>query len=264
VSPAPARTLALHEWGDDGAPRLVFLHGVTSHGRHVAHAAEHLAERFHVLAPDLLGHGSSPWEPPWSVEAHLDAILATTGHEPGAWVGHSFGARLAFELAARRPALVERLVLLDPALHIPADVALFAAERERRDRSYDSFESAIERRYEESQLVSAPRELLETELRDHLAPSPDGRWRYRYCQSAVITAYGEMATAPPAFTAVTAQTLVLLGEQSYLPYDHFLEAHRAALGERLEVERLPGGHTVLWDALENTTRAIARFLSPGG
>jgi lipase len=254
------RRLAVYEWGADGAPRVVFLHGVTSHGRHAAHTAERLADRFHVLAPDLLGHGSSSWEPPWNVDAHLDAVLATVGDAPAAWIGHSFGARLAFELAARNPALVERLVLLDPALRVPAEVALFAAERERRDRSYESFSTAIERRYEESQLHRAERALLEAELHDHLLESPDGRWRYRYCQSAVIVAYGEMAKPPPPYTAVEVPTLVLLGERSYLPYDHFLETHRAALGDRLEVARVPGGHTVLWDAPDETARALEGFL----
>lgn len=254
------RALALYGWGATDAPRVVFLHGVTSHGRHAARTAERLADRFHVLAPDLLGHGSSPWEPPWSIEAHVDAVRATVGDEPAAWIGHSFGARLAFELAARKPDVVERLVLMDPALHIPAEVALFAAERERRDRSYESFAVAIDRRYDESQLHHAARELLEAELRDHLLESPDGRWRYRYCQSAVIAAYSEMARRPPPYTAVDVPTLVLLGERSYLPYDHFLDAHRAALGERLTVARVPGGHTVLWDAPEETVRTVRVFL----
>ena len=254
------RRLAVYEWGEEDAPRVVLLHGITSHGRHFARAAERLAGRFHLLAPDLLGHGSSPWEPPWSIDAHLDAVLATVGETPAAWVGHSFGGRLAFELAAREPRLVERLVLIDPALHLPAEVALFAAERERRDRSYESFASAIDRRYEESQLHHAERELVETELRDHLLESADGRWRYRYCQSAVVAAYSEMTTQPPPFTAIGVPTLVLLGERSYLPYDHFLDAHRAALGDRLTVTLVLGGHTVLWDAPEEAVSAIGRYL----
>ena len=63
----------------------------------------------------------------------------------------------------------------------------------------------------------------------------DGRVRYRYCQSAVVAAYGEMASLPPAFADVRVPTLLVLGEQSYLPYDHLLDAHRAALGDLLEV-----------------------------
>ena len=85
----------------------------------------------HVLAPDLLGHGHSPWEPPWDIGAHLDAIVETVGAREAVLVGHSFGGRLAFELAARAPKLVPKLVLLDPAILLPGHVALAAAENAR-------------------------------------------------------------------------------------------------------------------------------------
>jgi lipase len=252
--------LHVEEWGDRGAPRVVCLHGVTSHGRHFAKLAEALPE-FHVLAPDLLGHGSSPYEPPWSIGAHVDAIVETVGSEPAMLVGHSFGGRLAFELAARAPKLVPRRVLLDPAILIPPHVALGAAENARKDRAYVSFGEGIDRRFEESQLQRAPRELLVEELAAHLVLDDDGRYRYRYCQSAVVAAYGEMASPPPPFERVRVPTLLVLGERSYVPYDHLLEAHQAALGDLLDVRVLPGGHTVLWDALEETADAVTRFLA---
>ena len=255
-------TLHLHEWGERGGPRVVCLHGVTSHGRHFDELAEVLVhDGFHVLAPDLLGHGSSSYEPPWDLESHLDAIVSTVGTEPSVLVGHSFGGRLAFELAARAPASVTRLVLLDPAIHIPPHVALAAAENARRERAYVSFEEGIERRFEESQLQRAPRELLVEELASHLVLDDDGRYRYRYCQSAVVAAYGVMASTPPPFEQVRVPTLLLLGERSYVPYDQLLEAHRGALGELLDVRMLPGGHTVLWDALDETVGAVAGFLA---
>jgi len=256
-----SRSLAVRSWGEAGAPRVVFLHGVTGHGGHARELAEGwLEDRCHVLAPDLLGHGSSPAEPPWDIEAHLEAIVASIGDEPAAWMGHSFGGRLAFELAARRPTLVQRLVLLDPAIRLDPAVALYAAENARKERAYVSFEEGIDRRYEESALAAAPRELLEAELREHLVPSEDGLWRYRYCQASVVAAYGEMASAPPPFEAVRLPTLLVLGERSYLPYDAHLDAHRAALGDELTVVTVPGGHTVLWDALEQTADAIAAFV----
>jgi lipase len=254
-------TLALHEWGEPGAPRVVCLHGVTSHGLHFEKLASRLSGH-HVLAPDLLGHGGSPYEPPWHLERHLDEVVETVGAQPAALVGHSFGGRLAFELAARAPKLVPRLVLLDPAIYVLPHVALFAAENARRERSYVSFEEGIDRRYQESQLHQAPRDLVEDELRGHLVWNEDDRFRYRYCQSAVVTAYGELASEPPAFERVRVPTLLVLGEQSFLPYDHLLEDHRQALGELLELVVVPGGHTVLWDAFDETATAVARFLEP--
>jgi pimeloyl-ACP methyl ester carboxylesterase len=156
---------------------------------------------------------------------------------------------------------VPRLVLLDPAILLPGHVALAAAENARQDKIYVSFEELIDRRYEESQLHLAPRELLVEDLAAHVEVGDDGRVRYRYCPSAVVAAYGEMASQPPAFERVRVPTLLVLGERSYLPYDHLLDAHRAALGDLLEVVVVPGGHSVLWDALEETSAAIARFLA---
>jgi lipase len=254
-------TLARHEWGGAGSPALVCLHGVTSHGRHFAPLAERLADRFQVIALDLRGHAGSTWDPPWHLEQHVADVLASAPVERCVWLGHSFGGRIAYELAAAAPERVERLVLLDPAIWIPPHVGLGAAENARRDRSYVSFEEGIDRRYEESALTTAPRELVELELRAHLLPDDDGRFRYRYCQSAVVAAYGEMTRKPPPFERVRVPTLVVLGETSYLPYDALLEPHAAALGDLLEVVRIPAGHTLLWDALDETAAAVERFLS---
>jgi lipase len=255
------RELAVRSWGAPGAPCVVFLHGVTSHGNHARLLAENwLAERYHVLAPDLLGHGASPYEPPWDLDAHAESVLASVGPEPAAWIGHSFGARIAIEIAAREPAAVERIVLLDPAVLLPPQVALFAAENARTERAYESFEEGIDERFDESSLVSTPRELIETELAKHLVRSDDGRWRYRYSQAAVVAAYGEMASEPPSFERVRVPTLLVLGDRSYVPYDHLLDAHRAALGDLLEVVSVPGGHTVLWDSLSETAAAVTAFL----
>jgi lipase len=253
-------TLAVHEWGDPDAPRIVCLHGVTSHGRHFERLAQRLAPRFRVLAPDLLGHGDSRREPPWSNEAHLEAILATVGREPAIWIGHSYGARLELELAAHEPECVERIVLLEPAVFLLPAIALFVAENARKERAYASFAEGIDKRYEESVLQSAPRQVLEAELATHLVFDDDGLWRYRYSQAAVVTAYGEMAREPPTFDQARVPTLIVRGASSYLSYDHLLDAHRNALGDLLHATTVDGGHTLLWDAFDETAAAIEAFL----
>src|SRR5262249_36566311 len=185
----------------------------------------------------------------------------TLAAAPRLWLGHSFGGRLAFELAASSSGVVEKLVLLDPAIWLPAHVALYAAENACGDRSYASFAEAVDLRYDESSLQGAPRELLEDELAAHLAEGKDGRWRSRYGQAAVVSAYGEMARRPPPFDRVKVPTLLLLGEHSYLSYDHLVDRHRGAAGDLLEVVKVNGGHTVLWDALDETAAAVEAFLS---
>ncbi|HZG34966.1 MAG TPA: alpha/beta hydrolase [Gaiellaceae bacterium] len=257
--------IVAHEWGERGAPPLVCLHGVTSHALHFEQLGRRLGGSHHVVALDQRGHGRSTWEPPWHLEQYVaDAVAAVRGHGvdgPAVWLGHSFGGRVAYEVAAAQPGLVERLVLLDPAIRLDPAVGLYAAENARTDRAYAGFDEAVDRRYEESALHSTPRPLLEGELREHLEEGYDGRWRYRYCQSAVVAAYGEMSREPPPFEQARIPTLLLLGEASYLPYDDLLAPHTAALGDLLEVVRVPGGHTVLWDALDDTVAAVERFLT---
>ena len=101
---------------------------------------------------------------------------------------------------------------------------------------------------------------MAADLEGFLVADSDGRWRYRYSQAAIVASYGEMASAPPPFDAVRIPTLLVLGADSYVPYDHLLDAHRSALGDLLEVVTVPGGHTLLWDALEETAAAISGFL----
>ncbi len=254
------RTLHVETWGNAGAPRVVCLHGITGRGAGWHRLAEGSLAAYRVLAPDLIGHGASPYEPPWSIAEHLEAIVATVGTEPATWIGHSFGGRLALELAARSPSLVDRLVLLDPAILLDAEIALHVAELAREDRSYTSFDEGVERRFEESGLHRTPRESVVEDLEGFLVADHDGRWRYRYSQAAVVASYGEMSSAPPLFTNVRIPTLLVLAEDSYVRYDDLLDDHRAALGELLQVVTVPGGHTVLWDALEETGAAVAEFM----
>ena len=260
-----AAPLHVHEWGPSDAPVLVCLHGVTGYGgRFRKLAEERLATRFRVLAPDLRGHGRSTWEPPWDLDANIAdvrAVLAKAGAERAIWVGHSFGGRLILELLAHAPEVVERAVLLDPAVWVPPPVALERAEQSREDRAYGSRDEAIEQRVAESGLHSTPRAFLEEYVSDHLVVGGDGRWRYRYSRSAVVAAFGEMAKQPPPFDTIGVRTLLVRGVDTDVVPEVLVELMRDGMGELLEVQTVPGGHHVLWDAFDETADAIDAFLS---
>jgi lipase len=252
----------MHVWGDADAPPVVCLHGVTAHGRRFRRLAEeHLASRWRVLAPDLRGHGSSGWEPPWTFATHTHDILETLdahGVHRAAFVGHSFGGRLVLELASLAPERVAAAVLLDPAIDLLPHVGYDWAEHERADAVYASPEEAIAARLEAG--WPTPREHLEEEMREHLVEGRDGRFRYRYCQSMAVSVYGEFCTPPPAAETLRAPTLLLYAPEFGLVRDEQVAAYTAALGDRLEVAAVPGGHVVYWDAYEETAAAVMRFL----
>ena len=253
--------LHLHEWGSADAPPVVCLHGVTAHGARFSHLAGRLAG-FRVLAPDLRGHGRSTWEPPWRLDTHVDDVLETA-HAAGVdgatrWIGHSFGGRVLLELAARFPERVERVVLLDPAIRIPPENALRAADSVREERVFPTPADAVA-----VPLAGPPRlappELVEEERAQHLE-AVDGGYRWRYSRSAAVAILGELAVRPPAPDELRVPVLLVVGSEVSVVAPRQIDELRSALGDRLQVTSVAGGHNVLWDAFEATAAAVATFL----
>ena len=97
-------------------PALVLVHGITSTSATWANVLPYLAERFTVIAPDLLGHGESA-KPrgDYSLGAYASGIrdlLLALGHDRATFVGHSLGGGVAMQLAYQFPEHCERLVLV--------------------------------------------------------------------------------------------------------------------------------------------------------
>ncbi len=251
--------LHVHDWGPAAGRPLFCLHGVTSWGGRFRRLAEERLGAFHVFAPDLRGHGVSDWEPPWNLGTHTDDLVDTIDAlhlERVDVVGHSFGGRLALELAARRPERVRSLVLLDPAVWVPPPVALERAELSRRDESYASVGEAVDARLAGNPLAN--RRLVAEELPQHLHLGDDGRWRARFARSAVVAAYGEMAKPPP-LDRVAAPTLLVRGRDSEVVPDALVDIVCETLAD-CEVVTVPGGHIVMWDAFDETASAVLAFL----
>ena len=241
--------LHVREWGDPAAPPLVYLHGLSSTGAQVRKLAQTRLQAFHVLAPDLRGHGESPKEPPWNIERIVDDVL---GVAPASapWIGLSFGGRIAIEVAARAPERIERLVLLDPVPRLPPHVAYDMAEHTARPRTWTDADAAIR-----AQLP--PDDEAVAELRANLV-AEDGAWRWRYSAAAAAAMLGELARSVPRPSPLP--TLLATGRDSYYLLDEERTALQNAMGEQLESVSVAAGHGVLWDAFDEVADAVRTFL----
>jgi pimeloyl-ACP methyl ester carboxylesterase len=100
----------------DGDEVVVLLHGITSTADAWREVMPRLAERYTVVAPDLIGHGrSAKPRGDYSLGAYAAGVrdlLAVLGFERGTVVGHSFGGGIAMQFAYLFPEYTERLALI--------------------------------------------------------------------------------------------------------------------------------------------------------
>ncbi|MFT3900725.1 MAG: alpha/beta fold hydrolase [Gordonia sp. (in: high G+C Gram-positive bacteria)] len=244
--------LHVHRFGPDDAdaPLVLALHGLTGHGQRWAHLARDLPDH-RIVAPDLLGHGDSSWAPPWSYEAHLDAIDEVVAGlaAPFVVVAHSFGGALAIRLAQRHPERVRALVLLDPAQGLDPARALEISTASMAHWTYASPDAAREGKRAEG-WYAVPPEILDEEIAVHLRPSdqvglPPGAFAWRVSQPAAATAWSEMARPfelPP--DGIPTDVVVADRVEPPLVSAAFLDACRRERAESVRVHHADCEHMV--------------------
>lgn len=117
--------IAFDRFGDEAAPPVVLLHGLSSSRTTYADVVEHLLGgavadgSVQVANVDLRGHGESSHAVAYdavSYAADVEAVIEHLDAGPALLVGHSLGGVAATAVAQRRPDLVRRLLLEDPPL----------------------------------------------------------------------------------------------------------------------------------------------------
>jgi pimeloyl-ACP methyl ester carboxylesterase len=97
-------------------PPVVLIHGMVNSSRHWERVALGLADRYSVIAPDLLGHGdTAAVRGDYSLGAHAASIrdlMTSIGIERASIVGHSLGGGVAMIFFYQFPQRTERLALI--------------------------------------------------------------------------------------------------------------------------------------------------------
>jgi len=263
---APGLDVSAIVWGDT-EPELVLLHG----GGQNAHTWDTVALALGrpLIAIDLPGHGHSarrgdrdygPWRNAEAVAAVLDQVAPLAR----AVVGMSLGGVTAIRLAAARPDLVAKLVIVDvtPQVQDPvrqlsrADqgaVALIAGPP-----VYDSFEVMADAAVTAS--PRRPRSAVERGVRHNSVQLPDGRWTWRY---DLFNRPGGLADFSPLWAdvaAITAPVMLVRGGDSKFVPDADVE-HLRQLQPGARAETVPdSGHAVQSDQPLVLTRLIEDFV----
>ena len=235
-------------------PVLVLIHGITGTWRHWERVIPPLAERYTVVAPDLLGHGESA-KPrgDYSLGAFATGIrdlLIALDHRRATVVGHSLGGGIAMQFAYQFPDRCDRLALVASgglgrevhlllrAATLPGAELVLPLLSDRRLRAAgEAVNGALNRIG-----LSVGADLSEvargaTSMRD-----PESRRAFLATLRAVIDERGQRVDATDRlYLAQAMPSLIVWGARDpIIPLEHGAAAHEAMPGSRLEV--IDAGH----------------------
>jgi pimeloyl-ACP methyl ester carboxylesterase len=277
-----SQRLRLHyvDWGNPAGPPLLLLHGGRDHCRNWDWTAAALRDDWHVIAPDLRGHGDSQWSPDGSYTmAGYIYDLAQLIHQqrlaPVTIIAHSLGGNIALRYAGIYPDAVAKLVAIEglgrsrramaeetrPTIveRMEAWITEQRGLAGRLPRRYASIEEAFRRMQAENPHLSA-------EQARHLTvhgvnQNEDGTYSWKFDNYVRAWAPYDMTGRDIRllWSRIGCPTLLMYGKESRSGNPG--EDGRAQLFSRATVAGVDGaGHWLHHDRLDEFLRIIRDFL----
>lgn len=277
-----SQRLRLHyvDWGNPEAPTLILQHGGLDHCRSWDWVAEELSKDWHVICPDLRGHGDSDWSPEgnYSMDAFVydfAQLIHTLGDKPVTIIAHSLGGNIATRYCGLYPEKVLKLVNIEglgppPALRreneakgIQHQLSVWMEDKRkaasRSVRKYESLEEAQER-------MKVVNPFLNDAQAKHLTlhganRNEDGTWSWKFDNYVHVWTSPDWPTEQiyALWKAITCPILVFWGNNSF--------AQNPNKDDRLEqfsnvrmIEYDNSGHWVHHDRFDSFMTEVKAFL----
>lgn len=276
-----SQRLRLHyvDWGNEGAPPLLLIHGGQDHCRNWDWTAEALRHKYHIIAPDLRGHGDSQWITGGTYDFN-DFVydVAQLVHQkklaPVSIVAHSLGGAVSLRYAGLFPEEVKKIIAIEGMGTWPqtaAEVAAIPIEKRlrkgieyirsfpgRHAKRYATLEEACERMRKESPHLSD--EHVRHLTVHGMDQNEDGTysWKFDNYLRARMGTHVEDADTLRIFSQITAPALLMMGKQSWArdpSKDGTIQHFRNA-----RVGYMDAGHWMHHEKFDDFIRMVSDFL----
>jgi pimeloyl-ACP methyl ester carboxylesterase len=278
-----SQRLRLHyvDWGNEDAPPLLLIHGGRDHCRNWDWVAEQLRNDYHVIAPDLRGHGDSQWMLGGTYsQAEFAYDIAQLIHQlklsPLTIIGHSMGSGIGLRYTGIYPENVKKFVGIEglgsgpprikdrsglpPHEKFTVWIDETRALAARVPRRYATFDDALKRMQETNKHLSADQA---RHLTIHgINQNEDGTysWKFDNYVRAFTPFNIDMEETRSLWQRITCPTLLIRGGDSWAedPYelgipDHFQTANFVTVDG--------AGHWVHHDKLDEFLKMTRDFLA---
>ena len=237
-----SQRLRLHyvDWGNPAAPPLILLHGGRDHCRSWDWVAGELRHDWHVICPDLRGHGDSAWSPDgdYTMFAYvydfaqlIETLLEGGAHRQVTICAHSLGGNIATRFTGLYPGKVRKLANIEglgisPVISARQAATPFAgrlrawiADRRkaagRLPRRYPTMDAALARMKEENPcLTDAQARHLTTHA---ILRNGDGSWSWKFDNDLNVWPVAEFpqGEVEALWAAITCPVLLFYGSESF-------------------------------------------------
>jgi len=277
-----SQRLRLHyvDWGNPDAPPLILQHGGRDHCRSWDWVVEQLHKDWHVICPDLRGHGDSQWSPEgnYGMDAFvydLAQLVHTLDHDVVTIIAHSLGGNIATRFTGLYPEKVRKLVNIEglgPSPKMRKEIeSKGRAERLRQwiaekrkaagrtPRRYDTLKTAYARMKEENSFLT---EEQARHLTIHGASrNEDGTWSWKFDNylnvwSATDISYEDQEKL---WQAITCPLLLLYGADSWASNPE-VDGRLSHFQDASVIEYENAGHWLHHDQFERFVSDVKAFL----
>ena len=275
-----SQRLKLHyvDWGNGGKPLLILVHGGRDHCRNWDWVALEFRQHYHVIAPDLRGHGDSDWAvgSPYAMIDYvvdLAQLISALGKQPLVLIGHSLGGGVVLQYTGVFPRMVERVVSIEglgpPSTMIsqaPAHermsswVAAMQSLARRNVREYGSIEEALSRMRAENPHLSPEQARHLTIHGTRRNENGSYSWKFDNYVRASSPYQFNLKDAEEIWSCIECPTLLIRGTESWTT-DWEKDGRTRAFRNAKVVTINDAGHWVHHDRLDDTLAVMRQFLS---
>jgi pimeloyl-ACP methyl ester carboxylesterase len=229
-------------WGDPTKPGLVLVHGGAAHAEWWSFLAPQLATQYHVVAPELSGHGDSGRreEYPREVWAREVMAVATDAAIVGApvLVGHSLGGFVSIVAASLYGDRLAGAIIVDSPVRRPDPESEEGARGRafRNPKTYDDIETAIQHFH-----LIPPQPCVNAYIVDHVArhslKKVDAGWAWKFDPRVFLKA--SLTPMSDYLARVRCRVCVFRGELSYLVPPEIAEYMYGLLDRNAPIVEIP-------------------------
>ena len=246
-----------HYFEGGAGPTLVMLHGMADDRHSFVGAAAELTDSYHVILPDLMGHGSNVADPArdYSIAGHkafISAFFDTIGLETFILVGNSMGGHTSATYTLDNPEKVDRLILVNaPGLVVDDTVVYggFGAPIE----TAEEFDAIMARVLHNPPSVPGP-------VKQYLIETTNARIDFINGLAESVKA-GDDFDLSPKINNLAVPTLVLWGEEDVVVPFAVAEAYAERIPDAQLVLLQEAGHSPQMEAPVRVADAIRMFLN---